>query len=77
MQLCKNYVNLKHCIDQKFNAIVIKTAHRRSNFLKTLVSHEIFVNIGLLKILFQNSQNFVNGAMRMEEAFYNISMFHL
>ena len=36
MQLCKNHVNLKHCIGQKFNVIVIKTAHRRSNLLKTL-----------------------------------------
>ena len=36
MQLRKNYVNLKHCISQKFNVIVIKTAHRRSNLLKVL-----------------------------------------
>ena len=49
IQLSKNYVNLKHCIDQKFNVIVIKTAKRRSNLLKTLVSQEIFTNIGLRK----------------------------
>ena len=30
-------MNLKHCIGQKFNVNVIKAAHRRSNFLKTLV----------------------------------------
>ena len=29
MQLCKNYVILKLCIDQKFNANVIKATHRR------------------------------------------------
>ena len=28
---------------------VIKTAHRRSNFSKSLVSQEIFANIGLRK----------------------------
>ena len=52
MQLCKNYVNLKHCIGFKSNVIVIKTAHRRSDLLKTLVSQEIFANIGLRKKLF-------------------------
>ena len=31
MQLCKNYINLKH----KFNENVIKTTQRRINFLKT------------------------------------------
>ena len=48
MQLCKNYVNLKHCIGQKFNVIVIKTAHRRNNLLKILVLQEIFASIGLI-----------------------------
>ena len=58
MQLCKNYVNLKYCIGQKFNVIVIKTALGRSNLLNTLVSQEIFASIGLGKNLFWNSQNF-------------------
>ena len=45
MQLCKYFVNLKQCIGQKFNLIVIKTAHRRSNFLRyLLVSQEIFAS---------------------------------
>ena len=52
LQLCKNYVNLKYCIGLKSNVIVIKTAHRRSGMLKTLVSQEIFANIGLKKNLF-------------------------
>ena len=39
------------CIGQKFNAIVIKIAHRRSNFLKALVSQKIFAIIGLRKNL--------------------------
>ena len=42
-------MNLKHCIGQKFNVNVIKAAHRRSNFLKTLVSQEILACIGLRK----------------------------
>ena len=42
----------EHCIDQKFNVNVIKVAHRRSNFLKTLVSQETFTSIGLRKNLF-------------------------
>ena len=37
----KIYVNLKHCLGQKTNIKVIKIAHRRSNFSKTLVSQEI------------------------------------
>ena len=53
MELCKNYVNLKHRIGQKFKVIVIKTAHRRSNLLKTLVSQEIFASMGLRKICFE------------------------
>ena len=40
---------MKHCIGQKFNVNVIKVAHRRSNFLKTLVSQEILACIGLRK----------------------------
>ena len=51
MQLCKNHVNLKYFIGQKFNVIVIKTAHRKSNLLKTLVSQKIFASIGLRKNL--------------------------
>ena len=31
-------------VGQKFNAIVIKTAHRRSNFSKTLVSQQTFTS---------------------------------
>ena len=42
-------MNLKHCIGQKFNVNVIKATHRMSNFLKTLVSQEIFASIGLRK----------------------------
>ena len=53
VQLCKNYVNLKHCVNQKFNVKVIKAAHLRSNFSKTFVSQEIFVNIGLRKKSFK------------------------
>ena len=34
---CKNYVNLKHCIGQKLIVNVIRTAHSRINFLKTLI----------------------------------------
>ena len=54
-------INLMHYIDQKFNVIVIKTAHRRSDLLKTFVSQEIFASIGLRKNLFQKSQNFQSG----------------
>ena len=52
IQLCKNYLNLKHCIGQKFNVNDIKATHRTSNFLNTLVSQEIFASIGLRKNLF-------------------------
>ena len=52
MQSCIYYVNLKHCKGLKSNVIVIKTAHRRSDFLKTLISQEIFANIDLRKNLF-------------------------
>ena len=48
----KKDVNLKHWIGQKFDVIVLKTAHRRSDFLKTLISQEIFASIGLGKNLF-------------------------
>ena len=34
MKPCKKYVNLKGCIGRIININVIKTAHRRSNFLK-------------------------------------------
>ena len=34
---------------QKFNVNVIKTAHRRSNFLTKLASQEIFVSMRLRK----------------------------
>ena len=51
MQLCKNYVNLKHCKGQKFNVKFIKATHRRSNVSKTLVSQEIFANLGLRKFV--------------------------
>ena len=53
MQLCKNYVNLTPYIGQKFNVNVIKAANRRSNFLKTLVSQEIFASKGFKKICFK------------------------
>ena len=56
IQLCKNDVNLKHCIGQKFNVNVIKAAHRRSNFLKTLVSQEILASIGLTWIFCKDSR---------------------
>ena len=49
MKLCKNYVNLKHYMGQKYNIIVIKTAHRRSSLLMTLVSQEIFASIHRFK----------------------------
>ena len=88
MQLCKNYVNLKHCLIQKTYVKVIKAAHRRSNFTKTFASQKIFAGIGLRKNLFWNAQNFrsgkfylhfeknlVNVTMRMAEAFYNIFMY--
>ena len=52
MRLCKNYVDLKHCLGQKTNVKLIKSAHRRSNFTNTLVSQEIFAGIGLRKNLF-------------------------
>ena len=39
-------------IGQKFNVNVIKAAHRRSNFLKTLISQEILASISLRKNLF-------------------------
>ena len=39
-------------IGQKFNVKVIKAAHRRSNFSKTLILQDIFTNIGLRKNLF-------------------------
>ena len=42
-------MNLKHCIGQKFNVNVVKATHRTSNFLKTLVSQEIFAIIDLRK----------------------------
>ena len=35
----------------KFEAFVIKTAHRKSNLLKTHVSQEIFASISLRKNL--------------------------
>ena len=88
MQLCKNDINLEHCKGQKFNVIVINTVHRRSNFLKTLVSLEIFASIGLRHICFKIprifnlknvisifTKNLVNVAMRMDEAFYNLFMY--
>ena len=40
---------MKNFIGQKFNINVIKTAHRRSNFLKKFVSQEIFISIGVRK----------------------------
>ena len=44
---------MKRCIGHNVNIYlnVIKTAHRRSNFLKTLVSQEIFASVGLRKNL--------------------------
>ena len=45
IQLGKNYVNLKCCSGQKLNVIVIKTAHRRCDFLETLISQEIFFKL--------------------------------
>ena len=39
-------------LNVKFNVNVIKAVHRRSNFLKTLVSQEILASIGLRKNLF-------------------------
>ena len=88
MQLCI-FVNLMNCIGQKFNVNVIKTVHRRSNFLKTLHLFHKNDSIGLKeKICFKIprifelenvicifTKNLVNVAMRMEEAFYNISMY--
>ena len=81
-------MNLKCCSSQKFNVIVIKTAHRRSDFSKTLISQEIFASIGLRKICFKIARIFnlenvnsiftkllVNVGMRTDEAFYNISMY--
>ena len=52
------YVNLKPYLGQKINVKVIKTAHRRSSFLKKLVSQEIIVSIGLRKNLLRNFQNY-------------------
>ena len=52
------YVNLKPYLGQKINVKVIKTAHRRSSFLKKLVSQEIIVSIGLRKNMLRNFQNF-------------------
>ena len=52
IQLCKNYINLAHCVGQKFNVNVIKTAahrQRTTNFLKSLISQEIFASIGFKK----------------------------
>ena len=51
--------------------------------MKTLVSQELFANIGLRKKLFQNSQNFQSGKCYLHkilsilpwEAFFNISMY--
>ena len=77
-RLCK--FEALYCIGQKFNVNVIKTAHIRSNFLKTLVSIEIFTSIGLRKkICFKIPRifnlenvisifikNLVNVAMRLE-----------
>ena len=37
---------------------VIKAAHIRSIFSKTIVSQEIFTSIGLRKNMFQNFENF-------------------
>ena len=62
-------MNLKHCIGQKFNVNVIKAAHRRSNFLKTLVSQEILANIDLRKKSVLNYiflYNFANVVMKPE-----------
>ena len=63
--------------------IVIKTAHRRA--LKTLVSQEIFASIGLIRIFCRifNLKNVIsisrkklsNIALRIGEAFYNISVY--
>ena len=90
MQLCKYFVNLKNCIGQKFNVIVIKATHRRSNFFETLVSQEIFASkarfkkksvlkfpeFSIWKMLFAFLQkHLVFVAMRMEEVFYNISTY--
>ena len=52
IRLCKNYMDLEYCLGQKINVNVIKTTHRRSNFLMELVPQEIFVGIGLRKNLF-------------------------
>ena len=89
MQLCTNYVNLKHSRGQKINVIVIKAAHRRSILLKTLVSHKISTSIGLRKNLYKISgifnqenvssiftKNLVNVAMRMEGAVHTSQYFY-
>ena len=84
-------MQLKHCIGQEFNVIVMKTAHRRNYLLKTLVSvtQEIFASMvktksvlkfpefSIWKILLNifTKKNRVNVSQRIEEAFYNISMY--
>ena len=88
MQLCKNYVNLKHCIGQKFNVIAIKTAHRGSYLLKTLISQDLFASMGLRKNLSENSQKFqsenwhfykkycqCSHEMRMDEKYHKLFMY--
>ena len=53
----------------EINVNVIKTAHRRSNFLKSLISQEIFANIGLRKmeyVIYIFAYNFASFGMKLE-----------
>ena len=80
---------MEHCLGQKINVKVIKTAHRGSTFLKKLVSQEILANIGLRKkicfkiprildlenVIYIFAYHFAKVGMKPEVPFYNIFMY--
>ena len=73
MQLFKNYVNLEHCLGQKFIVNVIKTTHNRSNFLK-----ETCFTINICKYRFKKKYALKSldfEIRKMLFGFYNIFMY--
>ena len=89
MQLCKNYVNLKHCIvyspeiqckcHKLERAIFRRHLFQKKNLQikvkkkKSVLKFPEFFICRILNCIFTNI--LVNVGMRTDEAFYNISMF--
>ena len=74
----QNFCKFVALYSQKFNVNVIKTAHRRSNFLKTLVLQEIFAIpriFDLESVIHIFTKNPVNVGMRTEVRIYNKTMY--